>query len=134
MGVDDKDYQQVVASAADALDLFVPGIKAAIRELEEKHGPLTPNLLRAFAIFQREGGEVADAVLDLSKMAAAHQAKIIVIPGEVLESATQHLGHEIAQCIAVLTYMLINLFGDRIESSQESGAPIVLVPENDKVN
>lgn len=133
MSDDSNDYQQVMASAADALDLFIPGIKAAIRELEAEHGPLTPNMLRAFAIFQRETGEVADAILDITKMATAQQNGI-TIPDGILETASQHLGHEIAQCIAVLTYMLINLFGDRVDTAREGGAPIALVPGNDKVN
>lgn len=130
----DDNYQQVVSGAADAVDLFVPGIKAAIRELEEKHGPLTPDLLRAFAIFQRESGEVADAILDLTKMAAVNASSftMVKVPDSIIETAVQHTGHEIAQCIAVLTYMLINLFGDRIHT--ENPEPPILVPGNDKVN
>lgn len=127
---DDRNYQHVAASAVDAVDLFVPGIKAAVKELEEKHGPLTPELYRAFTIFIREVGEVSDAVLDLTKLAQHHQLHIqgrtpIAIPEDVMEKAVQHLGHEIAQSIAVLVYMLINLFGDRIATEGE--AP-VLVP------
>lgn len=124
-----KDYQQVVGSAVDAVDLFIPSIKAAVAELEAKHGPLTPNLLRAYAIFVRESGEVADAILDVTKAAAAHQNGV-AIPEGIMEQMTQHLGHEIAQCMAVLTYMLINVFGDKIQTATE--APN-LVPGNDKV-
>lgn len=130
----ENDYERVVGTAVDAVDLFVPGIKAAIRELEEKHGPLTADLLRAFAIFQREGGEVADAVLDLTKFAArnADPRLMVKVPEDVMEAAIQHTSHEIAQCIAVLIYMLINLFGDRISATGE--APTLVPNPSDKVN
>lgn len=125
------DHERVVAKAEDAVDIFVPGIKAAVRELEAKHGPLTPHMLRAFAILQREVGEVADAVLDLTRTATTTNAVDYEMVAAKIEAQSQHTAHEIAQVIAVCVYMLINLFGDRITSD---GPAPVLVSGKDTVN
>lgn len=121
----DDDYKQIAASAAEAVDLFVPGIKAAVAELEIKHGPLTPNLLRAYAILQREQGEVADAILVLTK-------DIMVKPPEIAQAQETHLAHELAQVIAVAVYMLVNIFGTRVQGA--GATPPNLVPGKDTVN
>jgi NTP pyrophosphatase (non-canonical NTP hydrolase) len=117
----DRDYRQVIVSVADAVDMFVPNFKAAVKALESKHGPLTRDTVRAAAIMSREMGEVTDAALILT-----YRPSGVAIPETVHEAQVQHLCEEISQVIAVGIYMLCNLLGERVDTEIEKP---ILVPE-----
>lgn len=91
---------KIRVSASEAVDLLVPTFKAALTDLETKHGPLTRDPVRALAILTAELGEVAKDVLGVT--------------GSSRPSTEDKLAGELVQVVAVATCMLLNLLGDRV--------------------
>lgn len=120
----DAERRVTVRSWEEAVDLFVPAIKAAVRELIDTHGPLTPDHFRAYAILQREMGEVADGFLELTNPRKFRT-------DEDIEKGVLHYSHELTQVIAVCMCILFNTFGKGIE---DGAVPATFVPPSKEVH
>lgn len=82
---------------AGFVDLILPTIKEACLHLEEKHGPLTQDPVRAAAILTAEVGEVALAALGVTGSTRPHSEDELML--------------ELMQTIAVCIHMLLPLYG-----------------------